>query len=166
MRRYSVAGTAPSRHAVVVAVELDAVPVDRSGIVQPIHYGDLDRLTADPDERWTRNYDGIRTRRDVALLQHEAERRRFAVPPRRLLYQQPDAPLAGYTPALDPAVRRLERQRQHAPADDEPGHHIERVIARAQVVRGVRAMAQHRRHVQGHVAVHEPVPRPLRHPLQ
>ena len=73
----ALTAAAPPVHAVVVAVELDAVPVERRRFSQAIDHGDLDGLPAPQHDRragcgWDTSR---RRRRNAVAAQHESERR-------------------------------------------------------------------------------------------
>jgi hypothetical protein len=70
--------TTPARHAVEVAVQLDAVPVDRGGVLQVVDDGDLNRLAPRQHDRWPRDLNRVGTRWR-AILEYEAHSRSFEV---------------------------------------------------------------------------------------
>src|SRR5688500_11929725 len=76
-RRHSAPRPAESRRAVVIAVELDAVPVYRRGLAKLIHHHDGDRLPALEDDGWAEARTCTHRRlTGGSLLEDEPHRRR------------------------------------------------------------------------------------------
>ena len=67
--------------AVVVAIELDAVPVHRRRSVQLVHHGDAHRLAALEQDRRAGQQRRARRATSSTVVQHVAERRLAVVPP-------------------------------------------------------------------------------------
>src|SRR6185369_1101463 len=71
-RRYPCTGAAPPGNAIEVALELDAVPVDRGRGVGFVDDGDLGALAAGNGENRPRDEHRVTSWLFIALLQHEA----------------------------------------------------------------------------------------------
>jgi len=161
---------APPVHAVVVAVELDAVPVQGSRFSQAIDHGDLDRVSAPQDDRRagcggdTR----CRNRRNAVAAQRESEGRLG----RRQIARHDERQLSCCLIVFPNGSRT--RRRHHRHAQDHSGHAasvvaaVMRTVVSTVFVPGGRGRGKTPlgRGVVHYVAVKQPVAHPFRQPRQ